>query len=761
MGSKASGVTLDTIVIDIESNASSAVDGVEALAASLVKLKQSMNKGFGNLKKLSAYLGDLKIAAEGLDKVADNLASVSKITSALSLLSTIDDPKGLKHAVNSLKELPGVFNNIDPSTLQNVSLVSNSLAKSLSPLSEIMGRIAQGYTAMDDLAKKYGMTLTKIKNKTEETEKSTSRFSDTLKRLPSAFRDLNKETNRFGKDSINVFKKVHSKIKQIGLSLLGTRSIFTATRKAISEYMQMDAQLTKEIQNLWRALGAQLAPAVEYVMFLFKHIVRVIYSVVYALTGIDLIARANAKALAAMGQSAKNALGNLQKFDDLNVVEFDKGKNEIPQIELDKIDLTPIQEVIDWMRKLKAEIENAWKTGEWGGVFNVLYEGLMGIIDAVPWYDIGAKIREAIEAVDWKAVWTSVYNIFKESFKGLGEFINGLFGVDEDSDFGSDLLKSFLGIYATIELIRGANGFLGMMKDIGLITDAPSVATLCGKFGGLLILTLSIGEGIDSWKTYLSDPTAKNKMRAIFDTLLMIAGAVAGIAILFTAWPVAIGAAIVMIGLLIGKFLAENWDTISKWFSDIFKAIGEWCKKYLIDPTVQSFKDFVNLLKMAWDSIVYNWKAFWDLMGKACKAAINGIISIIEGLINGIIWGINGLSSGLRKIGNKLFEIIGVDVTFNPISNVKIPRLETGTNEVPYEGLYHLHQGEAVVPKKYNPALGNGTDEEVGQKLDTLISIMSNMNFTNVVNIGNKTLYKEQQRYNKTQNDKYGTTVNL
>jgi hypothetical protein len=148
-------------------------------------------------------------------------------------------------------------------------------------------------------------------------------------------------------------------------------------------------------------------------------------------------------------------------------------------------------------------------------------------------------------------------------------------------------------------------------------------------------------------------------------------------------------------------------------------------------------------------------------MGKACKAAINGIISIIEGLINGIIWGINGLSSGLRKIGNKLFEIIGVDVTFDPISNVKIPKLETGTNEVPYEGLYHLHQGEAVVPKKYNPALGNGTDEEVGQKLDTLISIMSNMNFTNVVNIGNKTLYKEQQRYNKTQNDKYGTTVNL
>ena len=749
MASKASGITLDSIIINIESNADSAVNGVEKLAASLVELKKSMNKGFGNLKKLSNYLEGLKVATQGLDRVADNLSSVTQITTALSQLSTIDDPKGLRNAIKGLSELPGVMNQIDPTTLENVALVSNSLAKSLTPLANIMDMIGRGYGAMDELAKKYGMTLTKIKDKTNQTEKEVNRFSKTLNNLPSALSSLNRDVGKFGKDSINVFKKVNSKIKQIGLSLLGTRTIFTATRKAVSEYMQMDQELTKATTNLWRALGAQLAPAIEYVLFLFKHIVRVIYSVVYALTGIDLIARANAKALAAMGKSAKDALGNLQKFDDLNVVEFDKGKNEIPQIELDKIDLTPIQEVIDWMRKLKAEIENAWKTGEWGGVFNVLYEGLMGIIDAVPWYDIGTKIREAIEAVDWKAVWTKVYNIFKESFKGLGEFINGLFGVDEDSDFGSDLLKSFLEIYATIELIRGANGFLGMMKDIGLITDAPSVATLCGKFGGLLILTLGIGEGIDSWKTYLSDPTSQNKMRLIFDTLLTIATMVAGVAILFGMWPIAIGAAIVMIGLLIGKFLAENWEKISKWFSELGKSISTW------------FSD-------RWKDIKKWWKERKDDAKEAASklgASIgNGIKSGVVAAINGIIDAWNWLKKQLNKfkfdVPDWVPGIGGKEFGFNFAMSDHI-KLETGTNEIEYEGLYHLHEGEAVVPKKYNPALGNGTDEELGQKLDTLIGVMNNMNFTNVVNIGNKTLYKEQQRYNKMQNDKYGTTVNL
>lgn len=38
-----------------------------------------------------------------------------------------------------------------------------------------------------------------------------------------------------------------------------------------------------------------------------------------------------------------------------------------------------------------------------------------------------------------------------------------------------------------------------------------------------------------------------------------------------------------------------------------------------------------------------------------------------------------------------------------------IPKLETGTNYVPAGGMYELHQGEAVVPKQYNPAVGGSS----------------------------------------------------
>ena len=38
-----------------------------------------------------------------------------------------------------------------------------------------------------------------------------------------------------------------------------------------------------------------------------------------------------------------------------------------------------------------------------------------------------------------------------------------------------------------------------------------------------------------------------------------------------------------------------------------------------------------------------------------------------------------------------------------------VPQLATGTNYIPSDGYYYLHKREAVVPEKYNPALGNGS----------------------------------------------------
>ena len=65
---------------------------------------------------------------------------------------------------------------------------------------------------------------------------------------------------------------------------------------------------------------------------------------------------------------------------------------------------------------------------------------------------------------------------------------------------------------------------------------------------------------------------------------------------------------------------------------------------------------------------------------------------------------------------------IGNDGKIFGISYVDVPGYAVGTNYVPNDGLAYLHQGEAVIPKKYNqPYQPNNTDQAyINQMIDTM-----------------------------------------
>lgn len=428
------GVTLDTVTITIESDASKSTAGLDKLAASLTNLKSAISGGFANINKLANGLANLKTSSEGLSDVAKNLEPLSKIGEALKPLSDIK-ATGFNKIINSLDKIPVAMNNITPNAIENVARVSNELGAALSPLASKLESIGQGYSAISKLADKYGVSVTKVRDKSQSTVSVMTRLKNALSKLSTPFRKLKDSSSDFGKVASRHFDKVTSKIKQLGLSLIGTRTIFTMVRKAVSEYMQLDEELSKFTTNVWRALGAQLAPVIEYVMELFKQFVRVIYSFVYAITGIDLIARANEKAMAGWGKSAKDALGTLQKFDDLNVVEFPKSTgSDNKLIELDKIDLTPIQWLVDLIKELKDAIKNAFDTGEWLGVgkvvakilnktfekinVNTLKNKLFKVVD-----DVNDYINGFIDNLDFQQIFEKLSDMFITLFSGFDRFI--------------------------------------------------------------------------------------------------------------------------------------------------------------------------------------------------------------------------------------------------------------------------------------------------------------------------------------------------
>ena len=418
-------VSLDTVMLNIESNAGHAVSNIDKLATSLANLKGAISGGFNNLNKLATSLENIKNASKGISGVADKLKGIGKIAEYVKPLENIGSTKNLGSLADNLKKLPEVMNSITPDTLENVGRVATELSIKLKPLSDEMKEIAAGFNAMSTLARNYNVRIRSLIDAHNAAGKSTQSFRKTLTRLGNGLKSVGKLFKTVfssGKTVVNglekPFKRVSSKIKQMGFALLSVRSAFTFVRKAAGEYLALDTELQKSFTNTWRAMGAQLAPALEHVQYLFHQFVRVIYSVVYALTGIDLIARANEKAMKGWGKSAKDTLGNLQKFDDLNVVEFktSSGGDDDQLIDMDKIDLTPIQKIVDWIKEVKASIEQALDTGKWKSVGEVFASG---INDGITFLNNG------LDTARQKAM---------EITTQIGEFINGFVG---KLDFGA------------------------------------------------------------------------------------------------------------------------------------------------------------------------------------------------------------------------------------------------------------------------------------------------------------------------------------
>ena len=463
--------TLDTVSIQIESDAGNSVNNINNLAKSLETLKKAIKGGFSNINKLATGLENLSKSTKDLDKVITRISNINQVIEPLNKLNEIKTPTGLKNVVNNLEKLPEVFAKLDGTALDNIAKTSERLAQALQPLANRMSEISQGYSSLSQMENTYGGQTSSTNKKIKDQINWLGVLKKSVSAAVAPFKKLLSATLSLGKAGDKVFKNMTSKIKQMGLSLLGTRTIFTATRKAISEYVNMDQELSDSITNLWRALGAQLAPAIEGIMYLFKQFVRIIYSVIKAITGIDLIARANAKATAGWGKSADDALGSLQKFDDLNVVDFGKGSGDNELIDLEEIDLSPIQKIMDWIRKMKKEIEEAFDTGKWKGVGIALGEGLneatnfllTKLPEAVSKLSIVATefanfLNGALETVEWENVGQLIVDAFKVipdaistffseiNWEELGQSFSDVF---KNADIGG-LISSLLNIFGSL-----------------------------------------------------------------------------------------------------------------------------------------------------------------------------------------------------------------------------------------------------------------------------------------------------------------------
>lgn len=641
-----------------------------------------------------------------------------------------------------------------------ISNLQGEGANSLNPLKQSTDEVSQSMKKASASSDDFSKGIKKL-------TKGLSSIATISSTIKGAIDNVSKRFSSFNKSASKSFDSLYFKMKKFGLGLLGIRTAMAFLTKSTQAYISFDSELQQSITNSYNMLGALLAPAILYVAQAFATAVNYIYQFVTALTGIDLVARANAKALDTQAKATKGAAAaqrGLLAMDEITNLPTEPsggGGGSAPQIEVGKIDPGAFFN----------DILDALKNGEWHRAGEIIAEGIDKALGSINWNKIqsGAEyfgtglalFLNGVFELDWRQLGATLGNGlqtairfafgFVENFEfgrlgnGLGRALNGLFESINWAMLGQTVSDAIIGILNVITTFFIAADWEQIGEDIKTFLvniDWKGIASaifeaIKAAFSGVdQLLSAIFGDaGASMIEVLIGSILALQVVMTAFNVVLGITAlAEAGILGPIIAIIAAVVAVIAVIVLLIKHFdeikavaidvFTAIWETIK----DAFQKLWDYITSFINDikrvfTSVVSiitgpFKDTVRVIKLLLQG---------DLLG-AVKAVGKGIANSFIRPLNVAIAGINLILTPVRSLIAALGKVTGKNWTMANIRIPQIPTLEVGTNEIKAEGLYHLHEGEAVVPKKYNPATdgyNDGADNK--QIIDLLIDLNSNM----------------------------------
>ena len=287
-------------------------------------------------------------------------------------------------------------------------------------------------------------------------------------------------------------------------------------------------------------------------------------------------------------------------------------------------------------------------------------------------------------------------------------------------------------------LKNGFSKFTGIVSKgaTGLTSFAKTVGKAAINFGKLAVqAALATAKFIAQKAAMLASTIATNAMATAQSALnlimsmnpitLIIIAIVALIAIIVTLWNKcewfregvmtvinAIWGAIQSVGSFIMGVFQNVFNFVSGIFTSLWNVI-----QTVVNTIVSIFSTAWNTIKDVATTVWNGILGLFSAGGKIFYGVVEGIAGVFKTIVNAIIKGINkviripfdtinGILNFIRNV-----NILGFSPFLglwgqNPLPVPQIPTLNVGTNYVEGEGLAYLHEGEAVVPKKYNPAVG-------------------------------------------------------
>lgn len=623
----------------------------------------------------------------GIKKITDEVKSaVAKSVEPMKNLTTQAKDMASKSAssVSQMKaQMKGYSNSIQETAKQQEYLKSK-----IEDLKYLLSQADMGFEVGDTLKieadiEKLENRLKKLQNQGRNTGEEVSSAFDKIKAkiksagthiasLGSKFKATLSSNKGLGKSFNSTFNNGIKSIKKFALGLLSVRTAFSMVSRAMQSYLSYDTQLSNSIQNCWNVLGSLLAPILEFVISLFSKAVSYVNAFVEALTGINLVARANKKALDSQAKSTKKLSDTQSSLDEFHTVSTDTGSgNDNKPITVEPVDMDKLDFLFDWIDKAKKllatlfdPIKEAWDNKGKAFIDSLknAFEGIKSLGIAVfssifeVWTNgTGQKIVENI-----LEMWTNVFNI-------VGALSQALANAWNNAGNGTAIIQAIADIFIGIQDIVNsiANSLLNWVMSDNFQSALNVVL-------GILADLFGYAQEIMAWvvtmyETYLAPVVDKvldcisriiiaigsvwEFLKPIIDTIIDV--------IMNVLEPVIDGLCGIIGGII--DALSGVMDFITGVFTGDWSKAWEGLKTFLggiIDAVASLFTGLFNtiraIFKGAWDIIVSIWSVVSTWFN-------NAVIKPLANLFNGI-W--NTMKNGAQNAWNGIKNIFSSVATF-------------------------------------------------------------------------------------------------
>lgn len=679
----------------------------------------------------------------GIKKITDEVKSaVAKSVEPMKNLTTQAKDMASKSA-SSVSQMKAQMRSYSGS-IQETAKQQDYLRTKIEDLKDLLAKADMGFEVGDTMKieadiEKLENRLRKLQSQGQNTGKETSGAFDKIKAkvksagthlagLGGKFKNVLTGSKNLGKTFTSTFNSGIKSIKRFAMGLLSVRTAVSMVSKAMQSYLSYDTQLSDSIQNCWNVLGSLLAPVLEFVVSLFSKAVSYVNAFVQALTGINLVARANKKAIDSQAKSTKKLSEAQSSLDEFHTINDDTGSgNDKKPITVEPVDMSKLDFLFDWIEKAKQllatlfdPIKQAWENK--GQAF---IDSLKNAFEGIK--NLGIAVFSSI-----LEVWTNgtgqkyienQLELFTNIFNIVGALAQALANAWTNAGNGTAIIQAIADIFISIQDLcisisqsllnwvmsenfqSALNVVLGILADLfGYAQEIASwIATMYETYlapvadkildciSRIIIAIGSVWEFLKPVIDTIID-VIMNVLEPVIDGLYGIIGGII---------DVLSGVADFITGVFTGDW-SKAWDGIKLIFSGVIDAIASLFRG-LFNTIGAIFKGAWDIIKSIW-SVVSSWfnnavikplanlfNGIWNTMKNGAQNAWNGIKNIFSSVASFFKNIFTNAWNGVKNVfstGGRIFSGIteGIVSAFKKVVNTII----AGINKVvalPFKGI--------------------------------------------------------------------------